>query len=128
MSGEGGTSAGQNSSPGGMSYVAHHKGDRLHVQGVETPPLDDTERASLSRATPSGFPKRTRGALPYPDSLGEKHTALANNTPRYVALLRHSASLPQPTFRRPPMVCPDALSRHLCHGFQRTLLNLRLLW
>ena len=64
-------SAGQNSSPGGMSYVARRKGDRLCVQGVETPPPDDTERASLSRATPSGFPKRTRGALPYPDSLRE---------------------------------------------------------
>ena len=32
------------------------------------------------------------------------------------------------SFRRPPMVCPDALSGHLCHGFQRTLLNLGLLW
>ena len=31
-------------------------------------------------ATPSGFPKRIRGALPYPDSLWEKHTALANIT------------------------------------------------
>ena len=49
--------------PGGMSYVAHCKGDRLRVQGVGTPPPDDTERASLSGATPSGFPKRTRGAL-----------------------------------------------------------------
>ncbi|RVW66969.1 hypothetical protein CK203_064068 [Vitis vinifera] len=30
-------------------------------------------RASLSGATPSGLPKRTRGALPYPDSPGEAH-------------------------------------------------------
>ncbi|RVW77444.1 Retrovirus-related Pol polyprotein from transposon 17.6 [Vitis vinifera] len=30
-------------------------------------------------------------------------------------------------FRRPPMVCPNALFGHLCHGFQRTLLNLELL-
>ena len=41
--------------------------------------------ASLSGATPSGFPKRTRGALLYPDSLREKHTALANITPRTIA-------------------------------------------
>ena len=50
-----------------------------------TPPPDDTERASLSGATPSGFPKRTRGALPYPDSLKEKHTALVNITLRTIA-------------------------------------------
>ena len=83
-------SVGQNSSPGGMSYVARHKGDRLRVQGVETPPPNDTEHASLSGATPSGatpsgFLKRTRGALPYPNSLREKHTALANNTPQMIA-------------------------------------------
>ena len=42
-------SAGQNSSLGGMSYVARHKGDRLRVQGVETPPPDDTEHASLPK-------------------------------------------------------------------------------
>ena len=54
--------------PGGMSYVAHRKGDRLRVQGVGTPPPDDTECASLSGATPSGFPKKTRGVFPYPDS------------------------------------------------------------
>ena len=64
-----------------MSYVARRKGDRLRVQGVETPPPDDTERASLFGATPSRFPKRTRGALPYPDSLREKHTTLVNITP-----------------------------------------------
>ena len=44
--------------------VEHRKGDCLRVHGVGTPPPDDTERASLSGATPSGFPKRTCGALP----------------------------------------------------------------
>ena len=61
--------------------VERRKGDRLRVQGVGTPPPDDTKRASLSGATPSEFPKRTRGALPYPDSLREKHTTLAIITP-----------------------------------------------
>ena len=65
--------------------VERRKEDCLRVQGVGTPPPDDTERASLSGATPSGFPKRTRGALPYPDSLREKHTALAIITPRTIA-------------------------------------------
>ena len=57
--------------------MERRKGDLPRVHGVGTPPLDDTERASLSGSTPSGFPKRTRGALPYPDSLREKHTTLA---------------------------------------------------
>nr|CAN63038.1 hypothetical protein VITISV_032162 [Vitis vinifera] len=61
------------------------KGDCLRVQLVGTPPPDDTERASLSGETPSGFPKRTRGALPYPNSLREKHTTLAIITPRTIA-------------------------------------------
>ena len=61
------------------------RGDRLRAQGIGTPPPDDTERTSLSGATPSGFPKRTRGALPYPDSLWEKHSALAIITPRAIA-------------------------------------------
>ncbi|WJZ87346.1 hypothetical protein VitviT2T_006732 [Vitis vinifera] len=68
-----------------MSYVARRKGNRLRVQGVGTPPPDDTERASLSEATSSGFPKRTRDDLPYPNSLREKHTALVNITPRTIA-------------------------------------------
>ena len=42
-------------------------------------------RASLSGSTPSEFPKRTRGALPYPDSLRLKHTALVNITLRMIA-------------------------------------------
>ena len=78
-------SAGQNSSLGGMSYAARRKRDRLRVQGVGTPPPDDTERASLLGAAPSGFPKRTRGALPYPDYLKEKHTTLVNITPQTIA-------------------------------------------
>ena len=65
--------------------VERRKGDRLHVQGVGTPPPDDTERASLSEATPSRFPKRTRRTLPYSDSLREKHMALVNITPRTIA-------------------------------------------
>ena len=46
--------------------VERRKGDRLRVQGVGNPPPDDTERASLSGATPSGFPKRESlfGATP----------------------------------------------------------------
>ena len=51
------------------------KGDCLRVQGVGTLLPDDTECARLSGSTPSEFPKRTCGALPYPDSLREKHTA-----------------------------------------------------
>nr|CAN62242.1 hypothetical protein VITISV_006054 [Vitis vinifera] len=71
----------RNSSPGGMSYASRDKGDRLRVQGVETPPPDDTKRARLSGSTSSEFPKRTCGALSYPDSLREKHTELVNITP-----------------------------------------------
>ena len=65
--------------------VERRKGDCLRVHGVRTPPPDDTERASLSGATPSKFPKRTHGALLYPNSLREKHTALAIITPRTIA-------------------------------------------
>ena len=65
--------------------VERRKGDRLRVHGVGTPPPDDTKCASLSGATPSRFPKRTRGALPYPDSLREKHRTLAIITPRMIA-------------------------------------------
>ena len=46
-----------------VRYPARRKGDRLRVQGVGTPPPNDTERTSLSGATPSGFPKRTRVAM-----------------------------------------------------------------
>ena len=44
--------------------MEHRKGDRLRVHGVGTPPPNDTECASLFGSTPSGFPKRTCGALP----------------------------------------------------------------
>ena len=54
-----------------LDKVELRKGDYLRVQGLGTLPLDDSKRASLSRATPSWFPKRIRGALPYPDSLRE---------------------------------------------------------
>ena len=64
--------------------VERRKGDCLRVHGVRTPPPDDMEHASLSGATQCGFPKRTRGALPYPDSLREKHKALVNITPRMI--------------------------------------------
>ena len=45
----------------GCEISGRRNRDRLRVQGVVPP--DDTERASLSRATPSGFPKRTRTAM-----------------------------------------------------------------
>ncbi|WJZ84323.1 hypothetical protein VitviT2T_003932 [Vitis vinifera] len=51
----------QNSSPGWNELC--RKGDCLRVQGVGTPPHDDTERALLSGATPSGFSNRTRAAM-----------------------------------------------------------------
>ena len=57
------------------------KGDCLREQGVGTSLPDDTEPARLSGSTPSRFPKRTCGALPYSDSLREKHTTLVNITP-----------------------------------------------
>nr|CAN69347.1 hypothetical protein VITISV_014456 [Vitis vinifera] len=69
--------------PGGMSTEQNSRcdtswwnvrchtlqGGRLRVQGVGIPPPDDTEHASLSGATPSGFSKRICGALPYPEQL-----------------------------------------------------------
>ena len=125
--------------------VERRKGYRLRVQGIGTPPSDDTERASLSGATPSGFPKRTHGALPYPNSFREKHTALAIITPRTIAYpiriccpdhwlkctslatsfrqcaTAHVSAAFWWCVRTP---CPDTF----CHEFQRTLLNLGLLW
>ena len=68
-----------------VEWAMLRKGDRLRVQGVRTPPPDDTERASLSGATPSGFLKKTRGALPYLDSIREKHTTLVNIILRTIA-------------------------------------------
>ena len=106
------------------------QGGRLRVQGVGTTPPDDTEHASLCGATPSGFSNRICGALPYPDSLREKHTALAITTPRTIA---YPIWLCCPDEKDPRSaalrwcvrtLCPDIF----CHGFQRTLLNLGLLW
>ena len=115
------------------------QGGRLCVQGVGSPPPDDTECASLSGATPSGFSKRICGALPYPDSLREKHTALAIITPRTIAYpIRICcpdhwlkwASLAT-SFRQPATACHSLCSAALrwcvqmpcpdifCHGFQK---------
>ena len=59
---------------------------RWNVSRIEFfPGWNELCRASLSRATPFGFLKRTCGALPYPDSLREKHTTLVNITLRTIA-------------------------------------------
>ena len=47
-----------------MSYVAHRKGDRLRVQGVGSPPPDDTERASLSGANSIRIPQEDTWRAP----------------------------------------------------------------
>ena len=64
--------------------MERRKRDRPRVHGVGTPPPNDTERASLSGATPSGFPKRKCDVLPYPEQLHpdspRRHTTLANIT------------------------------------------------
>ena len=136
------------------------KGDRLRVQGVGTPLPDDMECARLSGSTPSGFPKRTRGALLYPDSLKLKNTTLVNITLRMIAypiwiccpdhwLMWASlatAHVPSPSdgvsghllllafriclWQRTSKLCFFMYLSFplLCHGFQRTLLNLLLLW
>ena len=46
-----------------VKWAMLRKGDRLRVQGVGTPLLDDTECARLSGSTPSGCPKRTCAAI-----------------------------------------------------------------
>ena len=58
------------------------KGDRLRVQGVGTPLSDDTERALLSGATPSGS---LRGHAPqhYPDMVFEWKTLTKVSKPCY---------------------------------------------
>ncbi|RVW63864.1 hypothetical protein CK203_055605 [Vitis vinifera] len=53
---------------------------KQNISKCQTYPEQLHLRVWLSGATPSGWPKRTRGALPYPDSLREKHPALANIT------------------------------------------------
>ena len=57
------------------------KRDHLRVQGVGTSPPDDTERASLSGATPSGFPKRTCAAMLSELPQGEAHGTREHHTP-----------------------------------------------
>ena len=56
------------------------KRDHLRVQGVGTSPPDDTERASLSGATPSGFPKRTCAAMLSELPQGEAHGTREHHT------------------------------------------------
>ena len=143
-----------------MSYAAHRKGDCLRVQGVGTPPPDDTEHAFLSGAipsgfpqgtcaamlscaTPSGFPKRTRTAMLSGLPQGEAHDTREYHTPddsiSYLDMLSGSLTkVSKPCCFIPKAChspcsaalrkCPDALFGHLCHEFQRTLLNLGLLW
>ena len=82
-------------------------------------------------------PDSPRGHAPpcYPDSLKEKHTTLVNITLRTIAypiwiccsdenLLLHSENLPHPMFRRPSMVCPDALSGHLLPWIPKELSSI----
>ena len=80
----GGMSVEQNSGceTSGWNVRCHtSQGDRLRVQGVGTPPPDDTERVSLSGATPSGFSKRICGALPLSGLLqGEAHDTRDHHT------------------------------------------------
>ena len=129
----------QNSSPGGLSYAAqggpsacarcrdpspgwHGVRKAIRINSIRIS-QEDTRRAPLS-----GFPQV--GA----HSTREHHTRTITY-PIRICCPGHWlkwASLPtsfgQPaTDHVPPPSCPDALSGHLCHGFQRTLLNLWLL-
>ena len=128
-----------------------HNGDRLRVQGVGTPLPSDTERARLSGSIPSGFPKRTCGALPLSGlPQGEAHGTHEHHTRTIAYPIRMCCSdhcsvaiLSGRPVRISFTPCiPDLLMAKdfkasflhvselqlLCHGFQRTLLNLRLLW
>ena len=127
-------SAGQNSSTGGMSYVACRKGDRLRMQRVGIPPLDNTERAI--RRNSIRIPQEdTRHAplsgLPQEDA----HDTLDHHTPNDSIscpdmLSGSLTKVSKPCYFIPKAChspCSTALrwaSGHLCHGFQRTLLNL----
>ncbi|RVW23325.1 hypothetical protein CK203_100932 [Vitis vinifera] len=62
----------------------------MQASGVGTPPPDDTWRASLSGATPSGLPKEGHPATARVLSPAERSEQV---------LLHHPDSLPQPTFR-----------------------------
>ena len=107
---------GQNS---GSEISGRRKGDCLCVQGVGTPPPDDTKRALLSGATPSGFPKRTRaamlsGATPsgFPQEDMRRHAIR-------ICLWKKTSKLRFFMFLSFPL---------LYQGFQRTLLNHGVLW
>ena len=56
--------------------VEHRKGDHLHVQGVGTPPPDDTERASLSGALHPDSPRGhlARSLIQTPSGRSTRHT------------------------------------------------------
>ena len=103
-----------------MSYVARHKGDRLRVQGVETPPPDDTERASLSGALHPDSPKDTWRAplsgLPQGEAHGTRDHHTLDDIISYPDMLSGS------------LTSAAILSGNIFHGFQRTLLNHGLLW
>ena len=94
----------------------------LRVQGVGTPLPDDTERAWIS-GLPGG-----KAAQCYPVQLHlDNSIYYPNMLSGWKTLTKVSErALLLSTFHRSPMVCPDALFGHLCHGFQRTLLNLRI--
>ena len=98
------------------------------IPGVRYP---DSPRGHVARSpirTPSGRSTRhSRTSLPdnsisYPDMLSGSLTKVSK--PCYVI----STACHSPRFAAISMVCPGALSGHLCYGFQRTLLNLGLLW
>ena len=157
ISGESGTSPGRNSGCGISEEDGTSQGWPSACAWCKDP----------LGATPSGFPKRIRGALPYPDSLWEKHTALANITHSddsisYPDMLSGSLTkVHKPCYVIPTAChCPCSAALRwcvrtpillafrlclwqrtsklrffmfmsfplLCHGFQRTLLNLGLLW
>ena len=119
--------AGQNSSPGGISYVARRKGDRLRVQGVGTPPPDDTERASrhgarITTQSVHRYPKQLhpdspRGHWRAPLSelpQGEAHDTREHHTPddsiSYPDMLSRSLTkVSKPCYVIPP-ACHSPLS------------------
>ena len=75
-------------------------------------------------ATPSGFPKRTRGVLPYPDSLREKHPVLANITHpddsiSYSDMLSRSLTKVHKPCYDIPTACPYSL--HSVFGYGKGL-------
>ena len=98
------------------------------ILGVRYP---DSPRGHVARSpirTPSRRSTRhSRTSLPdnsisYPDMLSGSLTKVSK--PCYVI----PTACHSPRFAAISMVCPGALSGHLCYGFQRTLLNLGLLW